>query len=164
MNWFTQHGQRAWEVSVGTLRRLVQWQRVLFSKGTTLAAQVWDGTKRESRETQEAVGILARMLRGEAVSDTEKKFFKEQAKDLARLLPLVALQGIPVPIPFVPLLVLLGKRYGFQVLPTDQQALLDEMRAQEAALLPPVLEETTVEPQSELSADVPPPPPPASPG
>lgn len=86
-------------------------------KGATLAKEVWDGTKRESRETREAVRILGELAQGHQVSDTQKKFLKAQSVDLVKVLPLIAIQGIPVPIPITPFLILLGKRVGFNILP-----------------------------------------------
>jgi hypothetical protein len=37
---------------------------------------------------------------------------------------LVAISGIPIPIPITPLLVMLGKKYGFDFLPKDHRQLL----------------------------------------
>lgn len=122
-----------------------RWQGGVRRRGTRLAAQVWQGTKRESKETQRAVAILGKMVRGLPVTEAEKQFFRAQSTDLARLLPLVALQGIPLPIPFVPLLILLGKKYGVQFLPGDQSALVAaieaEKEAQQALALVPSAEE-----------------------
>ena len=80
----------------------------------------------EGEETKLAVGILSRMIKGEEVSDKEKSFLKEQSKDLARIIPLVAISGIPIPIPITPLLVMLGKKYGFDFLPKDHRGLLKD--------------------------------------
>ncbi len=98
----------------------------IIRKGGQLASDVWQATKRESQETKLAVGILSRMVKGEEVTDQEKKFVREQSKDLVRIIPLVAVSGIPIPIPITPLLVILGKKYGFDFLPKDHRDLLND--------------------------------------
>ena len=106
--------------------KLSTYMNSLIKRGGQLASDVWDATKRESQETKLAVGILSRMIKGEEVSDKEKSFLKEQSKDLARIIPLVAISGIPIPIPITPLLVVLGKKYGFDFLPKDHRGLLKD--------------------------------------
>lgn len=66
------------------------------------------------------------MVKGEEVSDKEKKFLKAQSKDIVKILPLVAIQGIPIPVPITPLLIMLGKKYGFDILPKDHRDLLKD--------------------------------------
>jgi hypothetical protein len=90
-----------------------------LEKGATFAKDVWDATKRESRETREAVRILSDLIHGKEVSDTQKKFLKAQSVDLVKVLPVIAISGIPVPIPITPFLVLLGKKIGFDILPNS---------------------------------------------
>ena len=53
--------------------------------------------------------------------EDEKKFLKYQSIDLLKVLPLIAIQGIPSPIPITPLLIILGKKYGFNVLPDSHE-------------------------------------------
>ena len=103
----------------------------VLKKGGQLASDVWSATKVESQETKIAMGILAKMVKGEDVSDKEKKFLKAQSKDIAKILPLVAIQGIPIPIPITPLLIMLGKKYGFDILPKDNRDILkdDEIKS-----------------------------------
>lgn len=98
----------------------------VIRKGGQLASSVWTATKVESQETKIAIGILAKMVKGEEVSDKEKKFLKAQSKDIVKILPLVAIQGIPIPIPITPLLIMLGKKYGFDILPKDNRGLLKD--------------------------------------
>jgi len=90
-----------------------------FKKGTELANDVWEATKRESRETKEAVRLVDQLIRGNEISDEQKKFLKAQAVDLAKVLPLIAIQGIPVPVPITPFLIVLGKKVGFDILPNS---------------------------------------------
>lgn len=97
----------------------------IVKKGGKLAHDVWEQTKIEKEETKIAIGILSRMIKGEEVSEQEKKFLKEQSKDIAKILPLVAIQGIPIPIPITPLLIMLGRKYGFDFLPKDHRNLLN---------------------------------------
>ncbi len=96
----------------------------ILKKGGKLAHDVWEQTKIEKEETKLAIGILSRLLKGEEVSEQEKKFLKEQSKDIAKILPLVAIQGIPIPVPITPLLIMLGKKYGFDFLPRDHRDIL----------------------------------------
>lgn len=96
----------------------------LLKRGGDFANDVWDVTKRESHETKLAVEILGRMIKGEEVTDKEKEFVKKQSGDLARILPLVAISGLPIPIPITPLLIVLGKKYGFDFLPKDHREIL----------------------------------------
>ena len=105
--------------------RLSDYLNRLLKRGGDFASEVWQVTKRESQETKIAVEILGRMLKGEKVSDKEKYFVKKQSGDLARILPLVAISGLPIPIPITPLLVVLGKKYGFDFLPKDHRAILE---------------------------------------
>jgi hypothetical protein len=51
-----------------------------------------------------------------------------QSKDLVKILPLVALQGLPVPIPITPLLVIVASRYKLNILPGDQSALMAQIQ------------------------------------
>ena len=93
-----------------------------LDKGAEFAKSVWDTTKRESRETQEAVRLIGLLAKGEKISDVQKKFIKEQAKDLVKVLPLIAIQAIPIPVPITPFLIMLGKKVGFNILPEDSFA------------------------------------------
>lgn len=82
--------------------------------------KLWDSVKRESKETKQAANILKKMLDGENVSENEKKFLKEQSKDLVRIIGTSAL-----PMPITAVLVMLGKKYKFDVFPGNQ----DELKA-----------------------------------
>jgi len=90
-----------------------------LKKGGDFAKEVWDGVKRESRETKEAVRLLGEIVKGHDVSQTQKDFIKAQSIDLVKALPLIAVSGIPVPIPITPFLLLLGKKIGFDFLPNS---------------------------------------------
>jgi len=105
--------------------KLTDYLNRLLKKGGDFASEVWQVTKRESQETKIAVDILGRMLKGEKVSDKEKYFVKKQSGDLVRILPLVAISGLPIPIPITPLLIILGKKYGFDFLPKDHRGILE---------------------------------------
>jgi len=106
--------------------RITTYLNGVLKKGGEMASDVWLVTKRESQETKLAVGILSKMIKGQEVSDKEKSFLKEQSKDLARIIPLVAISGIPIPIPLTPLLIVLGKKYGFDFLPKDHRDILKD--------------------------------------
>jgi hypothetical protein len=90
-----------------------------LKKGSDFAKDVWDGIKRESRETKEAVRLLGEIIKGNEVSQTQKDFIKAQSIDLVKAVPLIAISGIPVPIPITPFLLLLGKKIGFDFLPNS---------------------------------------------
>lgn len=107
-----------------SFEKITDYLNKLLKRGGDFAQDVWDATKRESHETKLAVEILGRMIKGEEVTDKEKEFVKKQSGDLARILPLVAISGLPIPIPITPLLVVLGKKYGFDFLPKDHRELL----------------------------------------
>jgi hypothetical protein len=96
----------------------------LIKRGGKFASDVWEATKVEGEETKLALRILSKMIKGEDVTDREKQFLKAQSGDIIRILPLVAISGIPIPIPITPLLVMLGKKYGFDFLPKDHRQLL----------------------------------------
>jgi hypothetical protein len=96
----------------------------ILKRGGKFASDVWEATKVEGEETKLALRILSKMIKGEDVTDREKQFLKAQSGDIIRILPLVAISGIPIPIPITPLLVMLGKKYGFDFLPKDHRQLL----------------------------------------
>jgi hypothetical protein len=98
----------------------------LIKKGGKMASDTWEATKVEGEETKIALDILSRMIKGEQVSDKEKKFLRAQSMDVVKILPLVAISGIPIPIPITPLLIMLGKKYGFDFLPKDNRGLLKD--------------------------------------
>jgi hypothetical protein len=108
------------------LGKITDYLNRLLKRGGDFASDVWDATKRESQETKLALEILRRMLKGEEVSDKEKEFVKRQSGDLVKILPLVAISGLPIPIPITPLLIVLGKKYGFDFLPKDHRGLLKD--------------------------------------
>ena len=98
----------------------------LIRKGGKMASDTWEATKIEGEETKIAIEILSRMIKGEEVSDKEKSFLRAQSMDIVRILPLVAISGIPIPLPITPLLIMLGKKYGFDFLPKDHRGLLKD--------------------------------------
>jgi hypothetical protein len=98
----------------------------LIRKGGKMASDTWTATKVEGEETKIAVNILSRMIKGEEVSEKEKTFLRAQSMDIVRILPLVAISGIPIPLPITPLLIMLGKKYGFDFLPKDHRGLLKD--------------------------------------
>ena len=100
-------------------------QRAL-TKGKELVKEIKQGVSRESKETKEAAGILQKMIMGKEVTEDEKKLLKYQSIDLLKVLPLIAIQGIPIPIPITPLLIILGKKYRFNVLPDSHEKISKE--------------------------------------
>lgn len=112
---------------IGYREFLVEFKRIdestidkvksIFKRGTDFGKEVWMATKRESRETKEALRILRSVIRGEDVTSEEKNFLKLQSLDLIKVLPLIAIQGIPIPIPITPILILAGKKIKINILP-----------------------------------------------
>jgi len=98
----------------------------LIKKGGKMASDTWESVKIEGEETKIAVYILSKMIKGEEVSEKEKTFLRAQSMDIVRILPLVAISGIPIPLPITPLLIMLGKKYGFDFLPKDHRGLLKD--------------------------------------
>lgn len=92
-----------------------------LKKGTDFAHDFWEGTKREATETKISILIVRKMIQDKEVTDGEIKFLKEHSMDLVKLVPLVLISGIPIPVPITPLLVALGKKYGFDLLPKDNR-------------------------------------------
>ena len=96
-----------------------------IKKGAKFAKSTWNSIKRESKETKQAMKILQKMLLGQTVTSNEKKFLKAQSGDMIKGLVAVALQGVPLPIPITSLLVVAGRKYNLNILPSDQQYLLE---------------------------------------
>lgn len=99
--------------------------RGLINKGTDFTSNALRLIRREKEETKIAFSILRRMIKGIEVSEGEKKFLKEHSKDLLKIIPLVLLQGVPVPIPLATILVILGRKFGIDFIPRDHRYLLD---------------------------------------
>ena len=108
------------------LEKVGAYLNALIKRGGKMASDTWTATKVEGEETKIAVNILSRMIKGEEVSEKEKTFLRAQSMDIVRILPLVAISGIPIPLPITPLLIMLGKKYGFDFLPKDHRGLLSE--------------------------------------
>jgi hypothetical protein len=98
--------------------RINKIKKIRWSDVRTYSSKIWTVVKREGIETKQAANILARMIDGEEVSDNEKKFLKEQSKDLIRIISTSVL-----PIPITAVLSLIGKKYNFKVCPGEQQEL-----------------------------------------
>lgn len=118
------------------IEKITNYINRLLKRGGDFASDVWETTKRESHETKLALEILRRMIKGEEVTDREKEFVKRQSGDLARILPLVAISGLPIPIPITPLLIMLGKKYGFDFLPKDHRDLLKDDKTKDDDITP----------------------------
>ena len=99
----------------------------LYNDTVDFTKNFWEATKREGKETKQAVGILRKMIKGQEVSDKEKAFFKKQAGDIAKVFPLIAIQGIPGgSVAITPLLKTIGKKYNFEPFPTKNNQLDDD--------------------------------------
>jgi len=110
-------------VTEGVFKDLKSTLKSIWSKGGKLTQDIIDGAKREGKETSKLIQLLNKMLHGDSITDDEKIFMKAQGKDLLKVLPLVAIQGIPLPIPITPLLLVLGKKFGFNILPDSHEVM-----------------------------------------
>jgi hypothetical protein len=110
-------------VTEGVVSNLKDTLKSIWSKGGKLKQDIIDGAKREGKETSKLVQLLNKMIHGDSITNDEKTFMKAQGKDLLKILPLVAIQGIPLPIPITPLLLVLGKKFGFNILPDSHEVM-----------------------------------------
>lgn len=85
------------------------------------AVKVRKTAKREKKETIVAAQIIKKFILLKEVTDEEKKFLKEQSIDIARILPLVAVQAVPAPVPITPFLIALGSKIGLDLVPKEQK-------------------------------------------
>jgi hypothetical protein len=97
----------------------IEWLKKMKGKALEFGKAVWDGAKREGKETREVFRLLQLVLKGEKISRSQKEFIKAQSVDIVKILPLVAIQGIPIPVPITPLLIMAGKKCGFDFLPNS---------------------------------------------
>jgi len=101
--------------------KILNKSRELGDEAKKAMRNAWNMGKRETRQTAMALDIISKkMLKGRPITDEEKKFLKGQAMDIVRLLPLIAITGIPAPIPITPFLVALGRKYNFDMIPRNQ--------------------------------------------
>jgi hypothetical protein len=95
-------------------------------KGKGSFKDIWVMFKTESFETKIAVVIITEIIKGRKVSKEEILFLKAHSKDLMRIIPLIALQGIPLPIPFTLIVILISKKYNIDILPKNNLKLLEK--------------------------------------
>ncbi len=85
------------------------------------ARKVKKTAKREKEETIIAARILRRYMKDkDAVSEEELAFLKDQSIDIMRILPIVAVQAFPAPVPITPFLIALGSKIGINLVPKAQ--------------------------------------------
>jgi hypothetical protein len=101
-------------------RRVYTSPKLMWKNFTGIMGKVKKTAIREKKETIVAARILRRYLLGKELSAEELKFLKEQSIDLARILPIVAAQAVPAPIPITPFLITLGKKVGIDLIPKEQ--------------------------------------------
>lgn len=104
--------------------------REVWSKVVLAFQNVKRHANRERKETVVAALILKKFVCGEHVSKEELKFLKDQSIDIARILPIVAAQAVPAPVPITPFLIALGKKIGIDLVPKEQQ-IPDSMKDEE---------------------------------
>ena len=100
------------EKLVNWLDKLIKWININWDSLKTT-------THREKKETIVAIVILKELILGHEVSDKRIRFLKLQSLDLIKILFLISLKFIPLPIPFTPLAIFLGKKVGINILPSS---------------------------------------------
>jgi hypothetical protein len=98
----------------------------LIKKGYKYTSNIWKSTKVKSKETKIAINIIYKIVKKEDISNKEKKFLKAHLKDMVKILPLVAIQVIPIPIPVTPLLIIMNEKYRLNILPKDNRYILKD--------------------------------------
>jgi len=76
------------------------------------------GARREGKETTEAAKILAKIINKKEVTEEEKKFLKEQSKDLARIVALMGLGAVSMALPIALEKVL--NKWGISIMPKSR--------------------------------------------
>jgi hypothetical protein len=76
-------------------------------------------SKREHDETLLAINILKQVMLGKSTTETQRRFLRVQIVDLIKVLFLISLKAIPSPIPFTPIVLVIGNRIGVNFLPTS---------------------------------------------
>ena len=77
-----------------------------------------NGARREGKETTEAAKILAKIINKKEVTEEEKKFLKEQSKDLARIVALMGLGAVSMALPIALEKVL--NKWGISIMPKSR--------------------------------------------
>jgi hypothetical protein len=98
----------------------------LIRSGKKFVINTWEATKIEGQETKIAFNILKKMSLGKNVTNNEKIFLKAHAKDIIKIIPLIAISGIPIPLPITPFIIALGKKYNIDIFPKDNRNLLNK--------------------------------------
>lgn len=80
------------------MKKEPSWYEIkeLIKKGTDFTEGFWKATKREGQETKIALIIIRKMLRGKEVTYGEKEFLKTHSIEMAKLIPLILISGIPI--------------------------------------------------------------------
>ena len=77
-----------------------------------------NGARREGKETTEAAKILAKIINKKEVTEEEKKFLKDQSKDLARIVALMGLGAVSMALPIALEKVL--NKWGISIMPKSR--------------------------------------------
>jgi len=98
-------------------------------KGEEALKDFWNKTRQEVHQTKEAEEILIRYAQKKGVTAEEKKLLKTESIDIAKVIfigiPLAVIPGFSV---IMILLVKLGNKYKFNVLPSAFAAPKEEER------------------------------------
>lgn len=102
------------------LKEFKEYDESLFDKFTDVVKNLLPGLKKAGED--DTISKLKDLVQ----HADEKEFLKQQSGDIIKAIATVGISGIPVPFPITPLLIIVGKKYNFNVLPQDQQHLLDD--------------------------------------
>jgi hypothetical protein len=93
-------------------------------KGSSAASATkafFKSLKQELAETKEGAAILVKMASGKELTPEEADALKQQAKDIAKGIPLLALFAVPGGGIATAVLVKVAKKYGINLMPTAFQ-------------------------------------------
>jgi hypothetical protein len=89
------------------------------SSTASMTKEFFKNLKQELGETKEGAVILKKMVMGKQLSSEETDALKQQAKDIAKGIPLLALFAVPGGGIATAVLVKVAKKYGVNLMPTS---------------------------------------------
>ena len=110
------------DVSQGRFRRAWRWISSKGRAGWSSTRRFFLNLKSELGETRQGVVILSKLARGQQLGPDEMQELKDQMKDVARGLPLLALVALPGGGIATMLLVKLANRVGVELVPSSFRA------------------------------------------
>ena len=104
----------------------------LWNKSVDFTKNTWNKIRHENEDIKLAFNILTKMVKGETVSDAEKKIVKDQAKDLLKIGYSISLSPLSKPIAMITLLFVIGGKYGINIFPdSSNKQIINQIRKEE---------------------------------